>query len=217
MKMRRRRFGRRRRRNNGLATIPRMMPRALAYKRHNQVSTKTFWFKINGTQQVQASGNALGIFRTRGLTDGPAPQGKPELFTLYDQYKILAMRLRWFPANVGTEPGTNTIGPAVFLRGDQVVWSDQRIDSSIQIPIFIADVISNASARMINPRRPYTRVIYRPKGYPEWGSCVNDTTNPDPWNAAIYQMINSATPIANRPLWYYVLTYKVVFRGRRQN
>lgn len=209
----------RRRAPRALATVPRMMPRSYAFRRHNQVATKVFWFKINGQINSDIAGNNTAIFRTRGLADGNVvPQGRDEIFTLYDQFKVLAMRIRWFPADVGTEPG-QVINQTVLFRGDQVVWSDQRVDPGLQVPLTIDQVINNASARMINPRRPYTRVIYRPRGVPTWGSCVNPNAQPDSWSGAIYQIINNSTPSneSGRPLWYYTLTWKVVVRGRRQN
>lgn len=218
----RRRRPRRRRPRYGLATVPRMMPRALAMKRHNQVATKVFWMKLNGQVDVPPLGTYLSIFRTRGLTIGPViPFGKTQLFELYDQFKVLAMRIKWFPADVGTEPGAGTVGPLQpeWRRGDQVIWSDQRVDSTQQVPQFISEVISNASCKMINPRRPQTRVIYRPQGTPTWGSCVDPATRPDSWDGAVYQLTNNATSstVSGKPLWYYTLTYKVCFRGRRQN
>lgn len=215
----RRRRPMRRRRPAGISTVPRMMPRSYAFKRHNQVATKVFWFKINGQTNTDVAGNNLSIFRTRGFYQGPVlPQGQAAIFELYDQFKVIAMRIRWFPADVGTEPG-QVINQSVLFRGDQVVWSDQREDPAQQVPQAISEVINNASARMINPRRPYTRVIYRPTGNPAWGSCVNPVAQPDSWGGAIYQLINNSTPSATsgRPLWYYTLTWKVVVRGRRQN
>lgn len=213
-------WGRRPRRGYGaLATVPRMMPRSYAFRRHNQVATKVFWLKLNGTIQADQQGAALSIFRTRGINQQPVPAGRNEIFTLYDQFKILAMRVRWFPANVGTEPGVGVPGTApVLLRGNQVVWSDQRVDGQQQVPQFINEVINNASARMINPRRPYTRVLYRPKGTPAWGSCIDPAAQPDQWNGGIYQIVNDATPSpTGRPLWFYTLTWKILVRGRRQN
>lgn len=215
---RRRRYGARRR-TNALATVPRMMSRSYAFKRHNQVATKVFWLKLNGQTDVPISGGGLAIFRTRGLTQGPVvPFGRQEIFTLFDQFKVLAMKIKWFPADVGTETGVPPVS-AIFNRGDQIVWSDQRVDSTQQVPQFISEVISNASAKMINPRRPYSRTIYRPKGVPSWGSTVDPLVQPDPWNGAIYQLTNNATAsaVTGRPIWYYTLTYKVLVRGRRQN
>ena len=214
-----------RRRNNPLATVPRMMPKSYAFKRLNQVATKVFWLKLNGQVDVPTNpqGGGTSIWRTRGVNQLPVPFGKNEIFTLYDQYKILAMKVKWHPANVGIEPGVTDSGIPGFVtqtaRGDQLIWSDQRVDPSLQVPTLISEVVSNASARMINPRRPYSRTIYRPKGVPAWGSCVDFQTNPDSWNAAIYMLINNATPtsVTGRPLWYYTLTYKVLVRGRRQS
>lgn len=212
---------RRRRRHNPMATATRMMTKSYAFKRHNQVATKVFWFKLAGLTNVDQAGSNLAIFRTRGINGTTVPVGKQEVFSLYDQFKVLAMRVRWFPANVGTEPGSGVAGPLqpYMARGNQVVWSDQRVDATLQVPQFVTEVINNASARMINPRRPYTRVIYRPKGVPNWGSCVDYSTTPDSWNGAVYQLINDATPAgtSGRPVWFYTLTYKVLVRGRRQN
>lgn len=201
------------------------MPKSYAFKRHNQVATKVFWLKLNGQIDVPTNqqGGGVSIFRTRGINQIPVPQGRNEIFTLYDQYKVLAMRVRWFPANVGIEPGVTDTGIPGFTaqtaRGDQVIWSDQRVDATQQVPQLISEVINNASARMINPRRPQTRVIYRPKGVPAWGSCVDPTTQPDQWNGGIYHIINNATPssVTGRPVWFYTLTYKLLVRGRRQN
>ena len=215
-----------RRRNNPLATVPRMMPKSYAFKRHNQVATKVFWLKLNGQIDVPTNpqGGGVSIFRTRGIVNGPViPSGRNAIFSLYDQFKVLAIRIRWFPANVGIEPGVTTAGVPTLTsqtaRGDQVIWSDQRIDPNQQVPTLISEVINNASARMINPRRSQTRVLYRPKGVPAWGSCIDPTTQPDQWNGGIYHIINNATPssVTGRPVWYYTLTYKLLVRGRRQN
>lgn len=159
-------------------------------------------------------------YRTRGFTSipgGAAPSVVPQrdaIFSLYDQYKVLAISVKWFPVNVGTEPG-QVLSQAIFNRGDQVIWSDQRFDESATVPVLLGEVLNHGSARMIQPRRFQARTMYRSKGHPEWGSCENPLTNPDPWNGAIQMLVNNATP--DRALWYYTLTYKVLVRGRRQN
>lgn len=145
----------------------------------------------------------------------PIPVGILDVFKLYDQYKILGFTVRLFPANVGTEPGTGVVGPPVFNRGDQCWWTDQRFDSTALQPLFISEVINNASTRMMNPRRFQRRSIWRATGNPEWGSCIDYTTDPDDWDGSIEFLGNNATP--DYPLYYYTIQWKVIVRGRRQN
>lgn len=213
---------RRRRRVPGLATRPSMMSRTLAAQRRQQVSTKVFWFKQNGQLTADLNGDILYRWRTRNMLTPPAPIGVNNAFALYDQYKILAMKVRLFPAFVGNEPDTTLLQPGGIWRGDTCVWSDQRFNINQQQPTTIAEVINNASSRMINSRRPYSRALYRAKGNPLWGSTVNIATDPDPWDASIEITGNNflPTPSATLPngqvFWYYTVTWKLIFRGRRQ-
>lgn len=213
----RRRAPYRRRPNNGLATRPRMMPKGLAFKRMNQVSTKVFWFKYNGQIAIPPIVETRFLpFLTQDLVD-PAVnvQQFQSVFNLYDQYKVLGMKVNLFPSNVGTEPGS--LITAATNRGDTIIWSDQRVDPTVPAPLFISEVIQNASARMIDSRRKYSRSLYRPKGKPSWGSTIDYNSadpSPDLWNGSINVLINNAS--SNRTLWYYTVTFKVVVRGRRQ-
>lgn len=205
--------------SNYLATRPRMMPRTLAFKRMNQVSSKVFWFKVNGELLSDAAGNRYSRFLTRDLDPAAiAPVGWTALKSLYDQYKVLAIKLRLFPSNVGIESDSAIFASNALLRGDTVVWSDQRFDAAVQPPTSISEIINNASAKMINSRRPYSRTLYRPRGQPTWG----DTQGPnlDSWNGSIELLVNNASPapaVGNIPvLYYYTLQYKVLVRGRTQ-
>ena len=209
---------RRPRRVPGLATRPRMMPRMLAMKRMNQVGTKVFWFKRNGIIQTNIGGSNYSFWRTREINDpGTTPVGWPAVKTLYDQYKVLAIKVRFFPANVGVEPDSVLIGGSnALLRGDTAVWTDQRYQPNV--PTLISEIINNASTRMINSRRAYARSLFRPRGNPEWGD--TQSTTPDSWDGAIELLINNATPQpvggTGPVLWYFTIQYKVLVRGRRQ-
>lgn len=215
----RRRF--RRRNRNPMATRTRMMSRSLAFKRHNQVSTKVFYFKQNGTIISDLAGNYYGNWRSRNLLTNP-PFGILQLFDMYDQYKILAYTVRFFPANVGIESDSAIFAAAGLKRGNTIVWSDQRFDSNQATPSSISNVINNASSRIINSRRPYKRTIFRAKGNPNWGSCHDYTTDPDPWDSSIEILVNDATPSSLTPplvsiqLYFYTVSWKVIVRGRRQ-
>lgn len=223
----RRRFTRRpyRRRIPGLATRPRMMSKALTVKRMNQVSTRVFWFKKNGVISPDAQGRIYSFWTARGFNNPPGtpppdpPVGWPALRSLYDQYKVLAIKVRFFPANVGIEPDSALFGPSnALFRGDSIAWTDQRFDTGSQTPTLISQVINNASARMVASRRPFSRVIYRGSGYPEWAQTVGPNTT-DSWNGSVEFLINGATPSTATfipVLWYYTVQYKVMVRGRHQ-
>lgn len=216
-----RRPRRRNRRVPGLATRSRMMPRQLAVKRANQVSTRVFWFKQNGQLHTDFAGNINFRWRTMAMLDNPAPVGVDNVFALYDQYKILALKVKFFPAFVGNEPDFAVLPGGGLFRGDTIVWSDQRFDPNAQVPTTISQVINNASAKMINSRRPYARALYRSRGNPEWGSCQQPTNDPDTWDASIEILGNNyrpaATPTATpQVFWYYTIQWKIIVRGRRQ-
>lgn len=189
-----------------------------AMKRKNQVSTKTFIFRSNGVIQSDLAGNRYEFFRTQDLKI-TAPVGWAEIAKLYQQFKTVQMKLSMFPSNVGVEPDSVLIGGSnALLRGDTIVWSTQRWTRAA--PQLISEVINYASARMINSRQSYTRVISRPPGHPQWGD--TQSIQDDPWNAAISVIINGATPQPATPgatapvLWYYTLEWKVILRGRVQ-
>lgn len=215
-----RRRSRRRSHSRVLATRPRMMPRSLAFKRFNQVSTRVFWFKQNGTIAAPPTGNSYTEFRWSLINT----QAQFLLFReIFDQYKLLGFKVTLHPANVGTEPTANPT-PATalpFNRGNHLIWSDQRFDPNAQNPVFIANVINTASARMINPRRTQRRAIWRPHGKPAWGSMKDIANTGDNWRATINLLINNSTlvvpPLQPPVLYFYTIQWKVVFRGRCQD
>lgn len=203
----------------GLATRPRVMPRSLARKRWYQVATKTFWFKDNGTIQNSTTGAYYRAFLTQNLVTD-TPPGFEDLCKLYDEFKVIGMFVKLFPANVGIESDTAIFANTGLQRGDAIVYSDQRADVVPLQPNSIADKINQASARMINPRRPYSRKIFRSTGNPDWGGCESITQQPDQWVGGIYIFGQNTTtftpPQASRTLWYWTRTYKIVVRGRIQ-
>jgi len=198
----------------------RFMPKQLQAKRFNQVSTKTFYFKTNGTILATAHPIQQTDFLTsQWITSPTLVPGISAAMSLWDEYKIMSMRVKWFPANVGIE--SYGIPPNLpFARGDAIVWSDQLTDTPIVPVSQITDKMGFGSCRMINARRPYSRILFRPKGSPLW----NDTGNagstppvpptPDNWTGSISMAIQGANSTTLRPLWFYTITWKIVFRGR---
>lgn len=202
-----------------LATRPKFIPRGLARKRYHAADTKTFYFKINGEAVTDITGHYYNSFNARHLTQNPSvfPQFTA-LKAVYDQFKCLAIQVRFFPANVGIEPHDTLLGTDLtLLRGNTIIWNDQRADDLFD-PLTIGQVINESSARMMNSRRPFKRAIYRGRGFTEWGNIQNTATD-DSWNGSVNVLVvdaSQAPPTGPAPLlWYWTASYKVVFRGRR--
>lgn len=215
----RRRHKRKTKKPAGLATVPRFMGKTLARNRYNQVSSRVFYFKTNGTISNTTTGIYQATFRVQDLVTN-TPAGFLDTCRLYDEFKVLAMAVRWFPANVGIESDNILFGNLGLLRGDAIIWLDQR-SPAIPPPIAsISDKINFASCRMINPRRPQKRTIYRATGHPRWGGASNPGQLPDTWNGTVNLFGQNTTllvpPATAVPLWYYTISYKVIFRGRSQ-
>jgi len=210
-----------RRRIPGLATRSRFIPRGLAAKRFQQVSTKTFYFKDNGTLVANVARKTRFDWLVQDLTGLTPPAQFASLKLLYEEYKVIAMEVRIFPAGVGTEANTAPVGgPGPFRRGDTVLWQDQA--EPLKDPTAdISDLINIASCRMIDSRRKYKRTLYRPKGHPRWGTIDPAVALPDDWTGAISILSADtsapAAPPAELRLWYWTRCYKVVVRGRVQN
>lgn len=204
------------------------MPRTLAVKRYNQASTKVFYFKGSGT----VNSDNLGISQVAWLTQHlPLVPGNPnrmpnvsDAYTVaecYNEYKVLAIRVRIFSANIGTEPGqADPPNPPVpgFNRGNTIMYIDQDVRPNEPLPNDITNVINYGSARMIPTLSfKHTKFIKRPSGQPLWGCCDRNVPvanrTPDPWFGGVYLLGEFARP-AIRPLWFYSVTYKIIFRGR---
>lgn len=200
----------------------RMMTRARANRRFQQVDIRHFWFKFNS--EIVAVAKLNTRFQ-------PEPalydiESLRRLFYIYDEYKVLGYTVKLFPSNIGTESSNIPGSGVAFERGNHVVWSDQNWPSgTVSTPVNIAEIINTASARMINPRKPYSRSIWRPSGHATWTSTEQDSNgNPleiDDWSPCInlfYQdASNTTTPGPPMCLWFYTVQYKVAMRGRKQD
>lgn len=192
----------------------------LAFKRNNADDTKMFYFKTNGISQSDIVGTMNQVWNSRALTQTPGafPQFVA-LKALYDQFKVLSIRIRWFPANVGIEPHDALLGAdQTLLRGNTITWLDQRADD-LFAPLAISEVINDSSARMHASRKGFSRTIYRGSGFNAWGNLQNQQTD-DSWNGSISILTVDATPAVppatfGPTLYYWTAAYKVLFRARR--
>lgn len=219
---------RKRRQVSIYGTKAKFMPNRLRRERYGQVSTKTFYFKASGTLNSNASRVTQAFWPTQFSPTVPTnPFTMPNVADsfivaqAYTEYKVLSIKVRVFASNIGTEVGQLNSGVPPdpgFNRGDTVMYIDQDIKPTENRPTDILAVMNRGSCKMIPTRvSRYTKVMFRPKGYPKWGTCDRNVPvaerQPDQWFGAISLLGNNAR-IAVRPLWFFTVTYKIVFRGR---
>ena len=200
----------------GIATRPKMMTNYTKRARWNNVSSKIFYLKDAGEISPDLAGVVERVWGVQEIYSIPQ---FATIGALYTQFKVLGMTVRLYPANVGIEPDPSAlpVGANGLFRGNAGVWSDQRPGPTVQFPTSITGMINYGSAKLINPRRPYTRTMYRASGFPTWGGIAPTALN-DSWRGTInlLQVDATASTIAQQPvLWYWSRTLKVVFRGRR--
>lgn len=192
------------------------IPRGLASKRAQQISTKVFYFKDSGKISGDNAYNAQASWTTlvwQPNQPHPFPNVPGDFNVIsrgYLEYKILAIKINLFAANVGSE---ETLSVA---RGLTILWKDQDLIEGQTIPSAPLDIINLGSAKVIPSRSSkWSTTIFRSKGNPEWGNCDLDspTVNKqaDSWSGAIHL---DATGVSNTILWYWTSSYKVIFRGR---
>lgn len=207
-----------------LATTTKWMSSESKWSRALAVDTKLFYFKRAGMVTTDLNGDYQGNFNARQLTQLPLLWPQFTLLTgIYSAYKVLGIKIKWHAANVGIEahdsflPGSDL----TLLRGNCCTWTDQREDNTPVIPIpTIIQIINEASAKIHQPRSSFSRTLFRGKGFNEWGF-TQPTAMADSWNGGINMVIRNATPagvttLGTEPvLFYYTISFKVVFQGRR--
>lgn len=201
-----------------------VVPRGLAAKRRQEISTKVFYFKSNGTLGSNVAGLINVAFSNQRQQANPDAYNLPEIGAdfdrisrAYNEYKVLCMKLELYPSNVGTESDQPGISSNPFNRGNCCTYIDNAVDRDTISYNAIDAVMNRGSCFLISSRRKHTRVMWRPKGNPEWGCCdqnVNIVNRiPDSWWGKINLLTNDATPNMS-PIWFWKLTAKVIFRGR---
>lgn len=143
--------------------------------------------------------------------------------TLFRQFKILKVLVKYYPSNVGGESMQVSVGQGpspgfpMLQRGDCLTYC-----GSVAPPASgITDVITRSSARLVQPRRFHKRWIDRPRGYMEWGetNTTGGVTTADPWIDGIHMLGENFTPVQvpGQQNFFYVMTlWKVLFRSRQE-
>jgi len=207
------------------------MSRSLYQKKHEGIDTKVFYFSASGRLQNTVDGRTQGYWRT--IVAGANPGGVMPLVgdnttvaELYRCYKILAIKVVVFAANIGTE-GAQRAGPDMLIRGNTCIMSIPDTVTTYNGPTGIIEAINMSGCRMIPSRVDrYSWTMYRPKGFNAWGVCDRNIPpairEADPWNGFIKLLGNFSGNVPNPPggaapvttLWYYKVTYKVIYKNR---
>lgn len=141
----------------------------------------------------------------------------------YEEFKVLKLIVKIFPANVGGESQQILQGATpslpVFQRGDICSWVDQG--SNDPLPGGIDDVINRSSCRIFQPRRFHKRWMNRPRDFPNWGKLDNagNIQTFDPWQAQIRLYGDNFTPISapgQQNFFWCQILYKILYRNRRE-
>lgn len=223
MPYQRRRFNRFRRRYPGRRTgAP--MGRAPRWRRPQRVAQgltrNVFWFKVTGGIYAGAAGRIFQRFSPNQVTF--ATQFNRYGY-LYEQFKVLQMKLKFYPANVGGEEiGAPLTGPA-FYRGNLITYVDQPPIAAVA-PTAINEVMSLPSSRVHQPRRFIKRYINRPRGgrFADWTLIdhIAGTGAPafqnEKWVSEIRMFGDNFASNANNPYFFFEQYFKVLFRSRYQ-
>lgn len=181
------------------------------------------WFKEVRTIQSNTGGNFREVFRPIDVANCADFANWAKI---WEEYKILQIIVRMFPAAVGSESLQENIPPpdipsgiASFKRGDVITWVDQ---GDLDVPTDFNRIIIKPSAKLLQPRKYHKRYINRPYGNPNWGQLDTDGTIllGDEWTDTRIQVFGTNfTPstVAGSQVWYYVtVSYKLLFRGRQE-
>lgn len=192
-------------------------------KRVQQNLTRSvYWFKNVITIQSNLNGNFRSVFSPGDVVGA---SDWLNFGTIFNEFKVLKMIVKFFPASVGSESLQEANAPAsvpgreaTFKRGDVITWVDQGVPV---VPGAITDIINKSSAMLVQPRRFHKRYVNRARGYPTWGA-LNDNGSiaiQDPWDSKIQIFGENFTPIQSpgTQIWYYCqIMWKVLFRGRQE-
>ena len=183
------------------------------------LTRNVFWFKATGAVEVEPNGDIYTRVSPNNVTLISAFNN---FARSYEQYKVLKVVAKFFPASVGSE-GVN---PALFHRGNICSYIDQP-PVEIVPPNGLNDVMSLPSAKLFQPRRFHKRYINRPKGgrtnvWPliEHDAAGNPAVQSETWETQIKLFGDNFAPgplpgnVPMPPYFFFEVYFKVVFRSR---
>lgn len=191
-------------------------------RRSQGLSRNVFWFKHTGSIQAN-TGDAGRAFYAFGANDATIFNGFRNFARCFEQYKVLKVSIKFFPANIGSEDAPPLIPPQTFHRGNVCTWIDQPPLTNAQ-PAGINTVLSMPSAKLHPCRSVFKRWMKRPSGARTntWTMINHDAQGSpipqiDAWLSQIRFLGDNFGMINNIP-YYFVEEYvQVIFRSRYTN
>lgn len=218
---------RRRRRNYGRkpgAPLGRAPRWNLPMRVSQGLTRNVFCFKATGAVPVSGTDTQLGrIYEVTKPNDVLEIEAFTRFAWSFEQYKVLKVVMKWFPASVGSE----SVNPTLFHRGNLVSWVDQP-PLMADTPVGINEIMSLPTARIQQPRRFFKRFINRPRGgrYLDWSPIQHilpggaPAPTEDKWNTQIkcygdnFGAGDPSPPMTKPPYFFFENLFKVVFRAR---
>lgn len=221
----RRKFGRFRRRFAARRRVGAPLGRAPKWKRRMRVgqnlTCNVFWFKITG-QINTLGGPNTGIVFQRFLPNQITLNSQFDRYGwLYEQFKVLQMNVKFFPANVGAEQVSTIAALPNYIRGNILTYTEQA-PIAANPPTNIGSVMSLPSARIHQPRSLIKRWINRPRGgrYLDWTLIDHVAATGAPafqteaFDSQIRIYGNNWINDTTVPVYFYEQYFKVIFRSR---
>ena len=190
--------------------------------RWNQnLSTRAMWFKKCGDLGLTGDGIVNDIITANDSF--PIPSFVNECRS-WEQYKVLRVVVKYYPAYVGSESVTQSLGG--YRRGNVVTWIEQPpFNAPNPNAGSISVLMGYPSAKLHQPRSTIKRWMNRPSGgrYLPWSFITHPTAlglptiAPDTWDTQLRLFgdgFSAATAGPQRPYFFYEALFKVVFRSR---
>lgn len=195
--------------------------RTLAAKRGQNLSTSVQWFKKCGDIKAASPG---GIIFDRITPNDVFPV--PAFINVcrnWEQYKVLKVVAKYYPAYVGSESSTSAV--AGYRRGNTVTYIDQPpLNVGTPNPGAITVIMGFPSAKLHQSRATVKRWMTRPRGAVtnEWSLISHPTAlgpptiDPDSWISEIRMFGDnySTNPTTQKAYWFTEMWFRVVFRSK---
>lgn len=179
-----------------------------------------FWFKKCSDIPADGSGNLF--LRINANDTFPIPNFV-NMCRSFEQYKVLKVIAKFYPAFVGSETTTQTATNNGFRRGNVITWIDQPPLGLQPTGGQISTLMGFPSARLHQTRATIKRWMNRPSGgrFMDWAYITHPTAlgvpqiAPDAWNSEIRIFGDnfSTTPQNNKPYFFVEYLFQVVFRS----
>ena len=191
---------------------------------HQNTGTSVQWFKSAGDIAAQTGGEIYFFVNPNSIFPIPSFVNAARN---WEQYKVLAVIVKYYPAYVGNESTTIPAPPAQsrFSRGNVITWIEQPPLQPQPSAGSISTLMGFPSAKLHQTRATIKRWMYRPSGgrYADWAYITHPTAlgvpniTLDQWDSQIRifgDNFGTQPPAALRPYFFVETTFKVVFRAK---